>query len=351
MNFKTYEGKIFIVEDNETRLRRANDLSKFAVYTASDVLPVGKNVGDFKSLPKRTEVHVTAVKADASRTVFAFITPVDPSRNLPSGWTKASNLLGGLVNEIVSLSPDNWVLPPQGANFTVTDAKALIRKGSSDSQSTGKVIPKNTFVLVTEQAGNLVKVSQGTVVDGQAKAGAEIGWTKAANLTDGWSDFFATAAWAATDGPNSCWEKGKFIGNRVLANIVGMGSEMEQVTLAGLSAYLKLKDAAAKKNLSLQINSGFRTFQRQESLFIAHEQGHGALAARPGFSNHQHGQAFDLNTGGFDGNPIYDWLKKNGPKFGFIRTVNREHWHWEYRPGDAAELAARGEFKTSSVKV
>ena len=351
MNFKTYEGKIFIVEDNETRLRRANDLSKFAVYAASDALPVGKNVGDFKSLPKRTEVLVTAVKADVARTAFAFVTPVDPSRNLPSGWTKAANLLGGLVNEIVSLSPDNWILPPQGENFTVTDAKALIRTGPPNLKSTGKVIPKNTFVLVTEQVANFVKVSQGAVVNGQAKAGDAIGWTSLANLTDGWSDFFGTDAWAVTDGPNSCWEKGKFIGNRVLANIVGMGSEMEQVTLAGLSAYLKLKDAAAKKNLSLQINSGFRTFQRQQSLFIAHEQGHGALAARAGFSNHQHGQAFDLNTGGFDGNPIYDWLKKNGPKFGFIRTVNREHWHWEYRPVEAAELAANGGFKLPAVKV
>ncbi len=79
--------------------------------------------------------------------------------------------------------------------------------------------------------------------------------------------------------------------------------------------------------------------------------GTGNLAARPGRSNHQHGQAFDLNTGGFDGNRIYDWMKKNGPRFGFIRTVNREHWHWEYRPEEAAELAARGEFKLASVRV
>lgn len=350
MNFKTYEDKIFIVEDNETRLRRANDLSKQAVYAASDTLPPGKNVGDFKTIPKRTEVNVTEIKTDAARTVFAFVVPVEASTNLPSGWTKASNLLGGLVNEIVGLSPVTWVLQPQDNNFTVTDAKALLRTGPPDFKSSGSVIAKGTFVVVTRQDGRFVKVSQGSVVNGQAEAGAEIGWTAASNLTDGWSDVFATEEWANTKGPNSCWEKGRFIGNRVLANIVGMGSEMEQVTLAGLAAYWKLKDAAAKKNLSLEINSGFRTFQRQDQLFTAFLRGAGNLAAKPGNSNHQHGQAFDLNTHGFDGDPIYDWLKKNGPKFGFIRTVNKEHWHWEYRPAEAAALAAQGGFKLSNVK-
>ena len=350
MNFKTYEDKIFIVEDNETRLRRANDLSKPEVYKSSDTLPLGKNVGDFKSLPKRTEVRVTDVKADAARTVFAFVVPVDTSKNLPSGWTNASKLLGGMVNEIVSLSPADWMLPPMGNNFTVTDAKALIRIGPPDFTSTGKLIANGTFVIVTKQDGKFVKVNQGSIVNGQAQMGDEIGWTAASNLTDGWSDVFMTEAWADNKGPNSCWEKGRFIGNRVLANIVGMGSEMEQVTLAGLAAFMKLKDAAAKKNLSLQINSGFRTFERQEQLFAAFQQGHGNLAAKPGNSNHQHGQAFDLNTHGFEGDPLYDWLKQNGPKFGFVRAVNNEHWHWEYRPTEAAALTAIGEFKLPNVK-
>lgn len=351
MNFKTYEDKIFIVEDNETRLRRANDLSKTAVYSASDTLPPGKSVGDFKILPKRTEVRVTDIKIDDARTVFAFVVPVDASNNLPSGWTKASNLLGGLVNEIVGLSPAKWVIPPQDNNFTVIDAKAVIRTGAPDFKSTGAVIPKGAFVVGTKRDGKFVKISEGSVVNGQVQTGSEIGWTSAANLVDGWSEVFATDEWSDTKGPNSCWEKGRFIGNRVLANIVGMGSEMEQVTLAGLAAFLKLKDAAAKKNLSLQINSGFRTFQRQEQLFTAFQQGHGNLAAKPGNSNHQHGQAFDLNTHGFDGDPIYDWLKNNGPKFGFVRAVNKEHWHWEYRPEEAAILLAQGGFKLANVKV
>jgi len=42
-------------------------------------------------------------------------------------------------------------------------------------------------------------------------------------------------------------------------------------------------------------------------------------------SNHQYGQAFDLNTrhNMFDGSDkIYEWLKRNGPAHGFVRTVS-----------------------------
>jgi len=58
-----------------------------------------------------------------------------------------------------------------------------------------------------------------------------------------------------------------------------------------------------------------------------------------------------LDVGGFDGNPVYDWLKTNGPKFGFIRTVTKEPWHWEFRPTEAADLVGLGKFKLRGVTV
>jgi hypothetical protein len=42
---------------------------------------------------------------------------------------------------------------------------------------------------------------------------------------------------------------------------------------------------------------------------------------------------------------MYDWLKANGPAHGFVRTVNKEPWHWEYRP----DVAATGAYKTANV--
>lgn len=349
MDNPSYKNKTFIVEDNDTRIRQ-NDLLTFAKYKAGDVIPTDKQIGDFKIIPKRTEVIVTDTKADVNRTVFVFAQPAQPNVQIPSGWTKAMNLEGSFLNELIGLAPADWEFAPRGDNYTVTDGNALVRGGAPNFKSTGAKIPKDSYVVVTATKDNFVKVSEATIANGAITVGKEIGWTSAANLTDGCSKVYSTPAWANTKGGNACWQKGKFIGSRVLVNIVGVGGELEQITLATLEPYMKLKDAAAAKNLVLAIESAFRTYERQDGLYKLYKQGKGNLAAEPGKSNHQHGQAFDLNTRGFD-SPLYIWLTKNAPKLGFIRTVSKEHWHWEYRPADAKALAAQGKFKLASVKV
>jgi hypothetical protein len=52
----------------------------------------------------------------------------------------------------------------------------------------------------------------------------------------------------------------------------------------------------------------------------------GNLAAKPGYSNHQNGRAVDVSTS--------SWLFANAAKFGFVRTVPSEDWHWEYAGPD-----------------
>jgi hypothetical protein len=349
----SYTGKTFVVEDNDTRIR-LDDLTTFAKYKAGDVIPAGKQIGDFKTVPRRTEVRVTKTATDANRNVFAFVEAKTPQPEIPSGWTKAMNLEGRFLNELIGFKPAVWDVAPQGDNFTVTDATALIRGGAPNFPSTGQSIALGSYVVVTSRSGatvprgKYVKVRQAFAADGQLTLGAEIGWTAASNLTEGCAQAFLEAAWKNPKGDNGCWQKGQFIGAKVLVEIVGMGGEAEQITLASLESYLKLKDAAAAKNLTLGIESAFRTFARQEQLFKLFQAGQGNLAAKPGASNHQHGQAFDLNTRGFD-TPLYLWLTKNGPKLGFIRTVSKEHWHWEYRPAEAAQLAAQGKFKLPGV--
>ncbi len=44
-------------------------------------------------------------------------------------------------------------------------------------------------------------------------------------------------------------------------------------------------------------------------------------------------------------------MKKNGPRLGFIRTVNKEHWHWEYMPDEAPAFVKAKKFKLDKVKV
>lgn len=56
----------------------------------------------------------------------------------------------------------------------------------------------------------------------------------------------------------------------------------------------------------------------------------GNLAAAPGTSNHGIGLAVDLNS---SAKGVYSWLSKNAHKYGFIRTVASEKWHWEHRVG------------------
>jgi len=64
--------------------------------------------------------------------------------------------------------------------------------------------------------------------------------------------------------------------------------------------------------------------------------------APPGSSFHGDGLALDLNTGGFpelsaktpfsQGGRIMEWLTRNAHRYGFIRSVPSEAWHFEYLP-------------------
>ncbi len=90
--------------------------------------------------------------------------------------------------------------------------------------------------------------------------------------------------------------------------------------------FLQMRESARRSGVSIYVVSGFRTMAEQQALWARY----GApRAARPGYSNHQSGTAFDLNTSGFGGS-VYNWLTGNAGRYGFQRTVSFEPWHWEY---------------------
>jgi len=74
---------------------------------------------------------------------------------------------------------------------------------------------------------------------------------------------------------------------------------------------------------------------------------HPATAA-PRKSKHGDGIAIDINTGGFSSKSpstsaltnVFVWMALNGWKYGFVRTVSTETWHWEYHP----QLAKQGPY-------
>jgi len=126
---------------------------------------------------------------------------------------------------------------------------------------------------------------------------------------------------------------------------------------------LSMFEDAKKDNIRLSLSSAFRTNEDQiiegqrksgqnylYDIWIHTSKKHhaypghspnnppisrtGNLAAEPGTSNHQNGIAVDLNTGSTAGSPVYEWLVSNAWKYGFIRTVMSERWHWEWRVGE-----------------
>jgi LAS superfamily LD-carboxypeptidase LdcB len=159
-------------------------------------------------------------------------------------------------------------------------------------------------------------------------------------------------------------------------------------------AFMKMRDAAKKDGITISVNSGFRpafganlkgktlkgkqiTITTQESIrrdksrwkkgsytakddddfvFNAPASAYNPATAAPGKSNHGSGFALDLSTGSrisFNKvlrNNAYEWLVKNSWKFGFVRGVNSEEWHFEYRP----DIANKGPYakvpKTGNVQ-
>ena len=86
-------------------------------------------------------------------------------------------------------------------------------------------------------------------------------------------------------------------------------------------------NAAHADGIKLRVTSGFRTMEEQRTLF--NQSSNATLASKPGYGTHQTGLAADFNIYDKDGR-VYEWLVKNAYKFGFIRTIPNERWHWEY---------------------
>jgi LAS superfamily LD-carboxypeptidase LdcB len=151
--------------------------------------------------------------------------------------------------------------------------------------------------------------------------------------------------------PIAAWANKKFLKQVTLVAILDAGYELSYLAADTLDPYFDLVDAAAAAGVTIRINSGFRSYPEQEALYQHYlkDTKNNTLAAEPGKSKHQSGVAFDIVVAGGPGNPTYDWLCANAPARGFIRTVSREPWHWEYRPAEARHLCSQGKFKLDSV--
>jgi len=234
----------------------------------------------------------------------------------------------------------------EGKTFLVNDPNARLRRGDDllsfvTQPAELKSIPAGTSIKVLDV--QVVKDNVFVLADGW-------GWTAASNLKGGFlNETLSESAPEGNDqkGPHAAWDAGHFLKQLTLVNIMGADRQIKQVSSENLDPYLALVNAAAADGVELPLKSGFRSYPKQQYLYqgyISKAPGFN-LAAKPGFSNHQDGFDFDFAISGYEGNPRYDWLKRNGPRFGFVRTVNKEPWHWEYRP----QIAQGGTYKTNLV--
>lgn len=254
------------------------------------------------------------------------------------------------------MNSESW----RGKTFTVTDPDARVRKPGALHE----FITKEGGVPVVITKGTRIRVDAVKVVPAGAKAvnifvnvsaqdgATNFGWTSAGNLQGAFlSETIGTVpppANASRFGPNAAWSNGNYLGQVTLVRVVGTRKEVEHIAEATCDHFLAMVEAARADGVGIGINSGFRSYPEQKHLhdgFTRKLPGFNP-ANRPGFSNHQNGIAFDIDVGGGTANPIYLWLAKHATRFGFLRTVKKEAWHWEYRPDDAAAAKGRGAHST-----
>ena len=230
--------------------------------------------------------------------------------------------------------------------FVINDPDARIRTGDDlltyvMEDGRPKLIPN----------GSEIRVTDARVLREMVYVNAENwGWTAATNLKNKFLNETVAVFEPQDDnekGPNAAWDAGRFLKQITLVQIVGKDNQLKFISLDIADEYLALVNAAAADGVPLPLSSGFRTYPKQAYLYDGYIRRlpNFNKAAKPGFSNHQDGFAYDFAIDAYDGNPRYDWLKRNGPRHGFVRVVSGEPWHWEYRP----EIAQTGAFKAPGV--
>ncbi len=120
--------------------------------------------------------------------------------------------------------------------------------------------------------------------------------------------------------------------------------------------FQKMQEAAQKNNIKIVISSGYRSQEKQETLFKQEienykKKGYDSIqavnlaersVARAGCSEHITGLAIDLNgvKEDFDTDPEFQWLQQHAQDYGFIlrypkdkqeiTEIKFEPWHYRY---------------------
>lgn len=142
----------------------------------------------------------------------------------------------------------------------------------------------------------------------------------------------------------------------VMLSVAGSSSLLNSTTAAAAE---KLFAEAAVDGVTMTLASGYRSYLTQAATYNGYVKAGGqaeadTASARPGYSEHQTGWAFDLGDGGgacgfqpcFAEQPAAVWAKDNAHRFGFvvrypsmlhpITGYYYESWHLRYVGTEAA---------------
>ena len=116
-------------------------------------------------------------------------------------------------------------------------------------------------------------------------------------------------------------------------------------------AFMDMWEDANKEGYYLMVNSSYRDFEKQNSIFEDYKKRYGLeyaedYAAHPGYSEHQTGYALDIvdknytSKETFTGSDAFNWMKENAYNYGFILRYQSdkesitgtkfESWHYRY---------------------
>lgn len=255
--------------------------------------------------------------------------------------------------------------------FTIVDRDARLRN-AEDLGEYLRVTPgspppegwsRGVFLIIPP--GTRVKIDDVRVISaGMADAGVyahvsdvdtgePIGWTSRVNFDGkmiGETVGLKEPEGGDEHGPEAAWSAGEYLGQVQLVQIVSYNGTIKFITLDTAKPLLDMVDAAARADVPVYVNSGFRSYPEQKYFYDRWQSDPGRYprAAAPGRSKHQSGIAVDFVVGR-NGDPVYEWMKLNAPKFGWVRTVHDEPWHWEYNLEKAEWSVAEGTYMARGV--
>ena len=113
------------------------------------------------------------------------------------------------------------------------------------------------------------------------------------------------------------------------AALTSIGTGNHKLYAPAATAWKTMVADAAADGVQIGLTDSYRSYDEQVEL--AGRKGlysQGGWAATPGTSNHGWGMAVDVDVD----DQGQQWLRDNGWRYGWVESVPREPWHWEYRP-------------------